>query len=83
MKSIRSSGQSNLPYCCSIILAIAFSGLVGSMLSCSKPPAQPKPAAVEAIRHQGRSARWWAFDLHDQRGGVPDSALWLSARRLC
>ena len=58
MKSIRSSGQSNLPHFCSIILAIAFSGLVGSMLSCSKPPAQPKPAAskpsdIKVVVHDG------------------------------
>ncbi len=58
MKSIRSSGQSNLPYCCSIVLAIAFSGLVGSMLSCSKPPAQPKlapskPSDIKVVVHDG------------------------------
>ena len=58
MKSIRSSGQSNLPYCCSIVLAIAFSGLVGSMLSCSKPPVQPKPAPskpsdIKVVVHDG------------------------------
>ena len=58
MKSIRSSGQSTLPYFCSIILAIAFSGLVGSMLSCSKPPAQPKlapskPSDIKVVVHDG------------------------------
>ncbi len=27
----------------SVVLGISFAGLVGVMLSCSKPPAQPKP----------------------------------------
>ena len=44
MKRIRSSKRGSLSQRYSFILAMIFAGLAGWMLSCSKPPAAPKPA---------------------------------------
>jgi hypothetical protein len=58
MKRIGGSGRSILPRFYSVIVTIMFSGLAACMLSCTKPPEQPRPGPsrpsdIKVVVHDG------------------------------